>query len=270
MSSAISFHHPSFDPDAEVCEALETAHELTRFHRATMPRRARQIARFLHDPACLRAATTLRSPTAADILIALPEAVLPDMSLAAALQNRRSARRDALAGGVELAQVSAILHMAVRANRVVTPAAAPDAVFHHRPYPSAGALYPCELYVIRPDAPPYRYDARRHCLVDYGQPVRPFASVEAAPSGLSDPCALVITAELARTTGKYGGRGYRFAALEAGHLSQNLLLAAAALGLPALGYGSYFDAELEDLLGVDPLGEPVMAVILLGGNTDTN
>ena len=48
-----------------------------------------------------------------------------------------------------------------------------------------------------------------------------------------------------RTRFKYGLRGYRFALLEAGHVMQNAVLAAAALALPALPVGGFYDRRLD-------------------------
>ena len=143
-----------------------------------------------------------------------------------------------------------------------------------RPWPSAGALYPLELYVIAQritglPAGPHHYEVQPHAL----------AQLEDAPAGdgrrhwLVEPaaleaaaCALVITARFAATQEKYGERGYRFALLEAGHAAQNLLLLAAAMGLRALPAGGFHEDGLARSLGLDPREEsPVHAVLLNGG-----
>jgi SagB-type dehydrogenase family enzyme len=141
-----------------------------------------------------------------------------------------------------------------------------------RPAPSGGALYPLELYPVATavrDVPAgvYHYDPYEHRL----------AELAAAPPGrladtLVDPSlldrtavAVAITASFWRTRFKYGQRGYRFALLEAGHVAQNLLLAAAALRLPALPLGGFYDRRLEQILGVDGLEESALYLVLLGG-----
>jgi nitroreductase len=60
-------------------------------------------------------------------------------------------------------------------------------------------------------------------------------------------------------------RGYRFALLEAGHVVQNLVLAATALGLPALPLGGWYDRRVDALVGADGLDEATVYVVLLGG-----
>jgi SagB-type dehydrogenase family enzyme len=254
------------DPDRDTREELEIAHGLTRFHRQTMSRRARQIGRYATDPQRLEAATRLRAPQAQDEVIALPDPILPDETLADCLAQRRSAHRSDLTGDLSLDGLSALLTLAVRCNADQASSTAEGVTYRLRPYASAGALYPCEIYVIRPGQAPLRYEARRHALVDYGQAIADFRTVETGPQDEAPPCAIVITAVLERSMNKYGGRGYRFALLEAGGISQNLLLGAEALGLPALAYGSYFDAELEHLIGVDGLEEVIVATVLVGGN----
>ncbi len=77
--------------------------------------------------------------------------------------------------------------------------------------------------------------------------------------------AIVVTGVFWRSRFKYGLRGYRFVLLEAGHVGQNVVLAAAALGLPALPLGGFYDRPVESLVGVDGLDEAVVYVVLLGG-----
>jgi SagB-type dehydrogenase family enzyme len=76
---------------------------------------------------------------------------------------------------------------------------------------------------------------------------------------------LVVTAVFPRTQFKYGQRGYRFALLEAGHVVQNVLLAAADLGLPALPLGGFYDRRLDAIVGADGLDEASVYSVALGG-----
>ena len=63
---------------------------------------------------------------------------------------------------------------------------------------------------------------------------------------------------------KYGERGYRFMLLEAGHIAQNALLAANALGLGACPFGGFIDDDLDRLLGIDGLDEVSLYLIGVG------
>ena len=80
---------------------------------------------------------------------------------------------------------------------------------------------------------------------------------------------LVFTAVAARTTRKYGERGVRYVHMEVGHAAQNVLLAAAALGLAAYPVGAFDDARVGELLQLArgeaalylvPVGAPLSAI----------
>jgi SagB-type dehydrogenase family enzyme len=142
-----------------------------------------------------------------------------------------------------------------------------------RPAPSAGALYPLELYAIALRvggvAPGLlHYDPYAHCLQRVGDLAPPAFAEALSDESLAErtACALVLTAVFWRSRFKYGQRGYRFALLEAGHVAQNAVLAAAALGVAALPLGGFYDARLDALLDVDGVDESSLYVLLLGGD----
>ena len=87
------------------------------------------------------------------------------------------------------------------------------------------------------------------------------------PGLLAGAAAVVfVTAVFWRSRFKYGLRGYRFALLEAGHVAQNVLVAATELAVAALPLGGFYDARVERLLGVDGVDESVVYAIVLGGD----
>jgi SagB-type dehydrogenase family enzyme len=63
---------------------------------------------------------------------------------------------------------------------------------------------------------------------------------------------------------KYGQGGYRMLVAEAGHISQNLILAATALGLSARPFGGVFDDLLNHDLGLDVAEEQFLLAVLVG------
>ena len=75
---------------------------------------------------------------------------------------------------------------------------------------------------------------------------------------------LVLTGIFARVHFKYVDRSYRYMLLEAGHLGQNVYLAATALGLAPCGIGAYFDDDLNRLLGVDGREEATVYLLAVG------
>ncbi len=261
------FNLPAFDLDHDEREAMETWHDQTRVSRDAHGRRSRIVGRFLNDPATVKASATLTPPTLGEAVIALARHIPAMPQLTEILTSRRSTRREQIAGAIDPDQIGALLALAASTTRVAKHNTI-ECTFERRSYPSAGGLLPCEIYVCPATAGfeprPYRYDARLHALVDYGRPAGDFRSVELSGTCEAPPCAIVITAVLDRVTRKYGPRGYRFAVLEAGHLGQNIVLAATALGLPSLVYGSYYDRELEQWLGLDGLNQVVLSVVLVG------
>jgi SagB-type dehydrogenase family enzyme len=74
----------------------------------------------------------------------------------------------------------------------------------------------------------------------------------------------VLSAVFQRTRWKYRERTYRYVLLEAGHIGQNLYLAATSMGLGACAVGAFLDDELNDLLGVDGKEEAALYLISVG------
>ena len=123
----------------------------------------------------------------------------------------------------------------------------------NRTAPSAGALYPLEIYVLTADGV-FHYDPRQHRLTRTGdtdaRPTLYQAALRQEPV-LAAPAVVVVTAVHARTAQKYGEqRGTRYVHLEAGHAAQNLLLQATAMGLGAVPIGAFNDKEVQQALGL--------------------
>ena len=82
-------------------------------------------------------------------------------------------------------------------------------------------------------------------------------------SARAAPAVVVISGVAARVEPKYGGRAERYVLLEAGHAAQNLLLAAAALGLGGVPIGAFGDDALARALDL-PAGEETLYAIPVG------
>lgn len=134
-----------------------------------------------------------------------------------------------------------------------------------RSAPSAGALYPLELYLVadsvtglRPGV--YRYVPAAHALVPVLALVPKEALYRAALSQqpLADaPAILVFAGVFERTTRKYGERGRRYVYLEAGHAAQNVYLQATALGLGTVAVGAFQDGAVRRAVGMSVSEEPI-------------
>ena len=138
--------------------------------------------------------------------------------------------------------------------------------------PSGGALYPLELYVAcsrvdEAERALHHYDPLRHGL----ERLRPMSAdtlAELSPYGevlASSAAVLLVTGVFWRSRFKYGDRAYRFTLLEAGHVGQNVVLAATALGLASVPIGGFFDRRADAFLGIDGLHEASLYLFPLGG-----
>jgi SagB-type dehydrogenase family enzyme len=138
-----------------------------------------------------------------------------------------------------------------------------------RTAPSAGALYPLEVYVVTREGV-YHYEPEQHRLaVQAAGDVRR-ALFEAAlrQEAVSEaPAVIAIAAVYARTAQKYGDpasgageRSSRYVHLEAGHAAQNILLQAVALGLGAVPVGAFRDEEVKRALALPPDQQPLYLI----------
>jgi SagB-type dehydrogenase family enzyme len=113
-------------------------------------------------------------------------------------------------------------------------------------------LYPLTIYVADSQGV-WRYVPEDHALVRERGDDRRAAIARAcfgqdAVSGA--PVLFVVAADIAVTARKYGARAERYAALEAGHATQNMLLTATGLGLGGVPVGAFDDAALAKAVGI--------------------
>ncbi len=145
-----------------------------------------------------------------------------------------------------------------------------------RTAPSAGALYPIEVYMIAHDVKGlepgvYHYAPDKHALEKLvsGDLRGMISDIGLTQESLKSAGAvLVFSAIFDRTRSKYGDRGLRFVYLEAGHVSQNVLLQSTSLGLNAVPIGAFFDDELNALLGLDGVAEAALLILAIGAPTE--
>ena len=141
-----------------------------------------------------------------------------------------------------------------------------------RSAPSAGALYPAEIYIavrkvagVEPGI--YHYNVPHHEieLLIPGDPTEKILEVCCGQEYVRQTSIVVlISGVLARTKLKYGERGYRYALLDIGHLGQNLYLSCASLELAVMTTCGFFDDEANKLLRIDGVDEAVMYVAFIG------
>jgi SagB-type dehydrogenase family enzyme len=141
-----------------------------------------------------------------------------------------------------------------------------------RTAPSAGALYPIETYLAVDrveglDAGLYHFDVKDFQLERLtDQSVSSLVADSALNQGFIAKGAITFiwSAVFRRNMGKYGHRGLRYIFLDCGHICQNLLLAAQALGLNGCPVAAFYDDEMNDLLDLDGVEESVIYLTTIG------
>jgi SagB-type dehydrogenase family enzyme len=194
---------------------------------------------------------------------------LPDDDFARTVVERRSSHHFATTP-LELSELSRLLYLG---SGIVAEQSEPDGtVWRLRAAPSGGAMYPIEpgclaLRVNGLEPGRYAYNPEDHDLTalaisDYTSELAAatYADVAAAPPA----ACIVLSAHFQRSKVKYGERGYRFALLEAGHIAQNILLAATSAGLAALPVGGFMDDRINALCHHDGLHTAVLYLIFVG------
>ncbi|MDO9534062.1 MAG: SagB/ThcOx family dehydrogenase [Bacillota bacterium] len=144
--------------------------------------------------------------------------------------------------------------------------------YQFRTAPSAGALYPVEMYIlvnrvtgINPGI--YYYDVQNHMLIllREGEFGRDMARA-ALGQGIIEkaPAVLIWSALVRRGMWKYEQRAYRYFYLDAGHIAQNAALAAVSLGMGSCQIGAFFDDEVNELLQLDGEKETALYMTAFG------
>lgn len=129
-----------------------------------------------------------------------------------------------------------------------------------RTAPSAGALYPLELFVVisRVEdlaAGIYHYQIKTHSLrlISKGDYRHQLAKAALGQDVIEQGAVVIaIAAVYARTEKKYGSRARRYVHMEAGHVAQNIYLQTTALGLGTVLVGAFDDARVQQVLELKP------------------
>jgi len=175
-------------------------------------------------------------------------------SLEEALQARRSVRKykNERLGLEEISQI-------LWASQGITER-------DHRTVPSAGALYPIEIFLVAKNIDQissgvYNYKPTEHKLIrlsegDFSGEV---AQAAANQMWIEDSAAvLLISADFEKTTQKYGERGKQYVWMEAGHSAQNVYLQAYSLGLGTVSIGAFTDEKIGKILNLPGNIQPLI------------
>ncbi len=181
-----------------------------------------------------------------------------------AIQRRRSVR-DYSGQNMTLEELSRLLHY----TGGITTDRWGQAL---RAAPSAGALYPIEVYPVVHrveglERGLYHFAVQPHALELLragdlrGQIVRHGLMQEFLGEA---NVVLVLTAIFQRLRWRYQERAYRYALLEAGHLGQNVYLAAKSMGMGACAVGAFLDDGVNAMLEVDGQKEAAIYMLAVG------
>lgn len=140
-----------------------------------------------------------------------------------------------------------------------------------RTVPSAGARHALETYLLInnvSDIQPglYRFVASRHKLLPLELDIDGDLAnqvIKACNNQVfikTSAVTFIWTAVAERMIWRYGNRGYRYLHLDAGHVCQNLYLAAEGIDCGVCAIAAYDDDQLNGLLGLD--GEAQFAIYL--------
>lgn len=197
--------------------------------------------------------------------VALPPPYKSDgLSLEEAIRRRRSVR-DYSGHPLSLEDLSRLLYYACGITETRWGIGL-------RAAPSAGALYPIEVYPVIHQvtglAPGiYHYSYADHALEQLRLGDFRAAMVQGGVAqeflGQAN-VVFILTAIFQRTRWKYQERAYRYVLLEAGHIGQNVYLTATSMGLGACAVGAFFDDDLNRLLEVDGVKEAVIYLLAVG------
>lgn len=196
--------------------------------------------------------------------IPLPNPQLETLTLAECLKKRKSVREYAQKP-ISKEQLSFLL-WAQNGMREAKRG------FIFRTAPSAGGLYPVETYVqvndvegIHPGI--YHYDVIGHQMEeivtgDFRREIS-YACLEQEMCGEAQ-AVVAWSAIFARSKWKYRDRAYRYIYLDAGHIAQNLALAAVSIGLATCQIGAFFDDEVNKIFCLDGNEESVIYLSTVG------
>lgn len=224
---------------------------------------------WLNDEAYRSAAVNQELKVPVGMLAEVPLPKPADSRLMELLEVRRSCR-DFARRDLPLESLSALL--AAGYGTLAPARVSGQTAFLRRTVPSAGGLFPLELYLFAQRVEGmedglYHYDVIAHSLQ---QLVRGNLFPTLQPMFYTYPfmrdanLVFAIAAVFLRTQKKYGPRGYRYMLMEAGHVAQNLSLRAVELGLATLCMGGFLDSVLNELIGLQPRQEGVVYTIAAG------
>ncbi len=179
-----------------------------------------------------------------------------EFSLEKSLSERRSVRKYQ-PGDLKIEEVSQLLW-----------AAQGKSSDNYRTAPSAGALYPVEIYMVCGqveglETGVYHYRPDEHEIVKLldGDHRKELASASVNQPWISEASIdLVVVGVFGRMSAQYGSRGVKYVYMEIGHITENVCLQATALNLGSIVIGAFFEDQVNKILQLPTIEQPVAIV----------
>lgn len=208
-------------------------------------------------------------------IINLGENAMLNLSLGESIVRRRSIR-DFTGDPIHLTSLATLIRATAGVSALSELTLTDSTIqFRFRTAASGGSLYPIDLYVINLNAPGltrsiYKYLPIDDQLIEVGnekkltQLLKSFSgSVDMVESSNASLIFLYVGKPW-RSMRKYGSRGLRFVFQEVGAMTQNLHLAATALGLGSVDCASFFEDEIHHVLDLDGIHQCALHSVLIG------
>jgi len=240
------------------------------------PQTALSIANYFNDAITVALSMAGRELVDESKVIPLPDNIALDMPLEEAILRRRSVRKFT-GDPMELDFLATLIRATagVTARARVRLASGTERSLHFRSAPTAGGLYPAELYVaavnvkgLEPGV--YRYNAVQDQLF-FELPAdrvvalkQTFAIDEQIISLQRANAYLYLVSHPWKVMRKYGDRGMRFVFMDVGYMCQNLHLAAQALGVGTVDCAAVYDDEAHEILGIDGVFRALVHSVVIG------
>ncbi len=186
------------------------------------------------------------------------------VSLDQTLRQRKSIR-DFQDRPISLGQLSYLLWASSGIQRL-------EDGYEFRTAPSAGALYPIETYLVANNVKAlesgvyhYGVQARQLELLVQRDLRRQIAAAALGQEMCAAAAAVFVwSAVFERCKWKYGQRAYRYIYLDAGHIAENLALAAVSINLGTCEIGALFDDHVNAIVGIDGVEESTICMAVVG------
>ncbi len=192
----------------------------------------------------------------------LPSIKLPDVDRENSefenLLDYRGSNRTFADSPLSLGELSKILGSC----RIVDTKRKPE----RRTYPSGGARFPVELYVVSYNIKDLRNGAYHYNMKDKSLELLLDKDLknsrrELISPYLENPAATIIfTSVIARSEVKYGLRSYPYSLIEAGHMGQNIQLSASEIGIGSCPVSGFIDDTVKKILDLTDDEIPIYSI----------